>query len=360
MHHQPSPQQLLLLQASLFSGDKALKAWEMWSQDIDFDTIDPASYKLLPLVSRNPALQMLKDPLFEKCKGIYQQVWVTNQLNWHKMRSFLCQMPGVNKIVLLKGIAMILHYYNDFGVRILGDIDIFLERAEAISLTPFLRKEGWKAAPFSRFDITNRDHLNRWHALNFTHASGLHLDLHWSFIEENIHLLDEAVLNEAVPFFPPLYVPSATDLFIQICVHGMKPSKVPLIRWIPDAVILLRQGDIHWERFIELAEKSHLSKLLSLALSYLAKEFEVPIPVTALEKLSRISPLRLESLEYWCHGKNYSPFAAWCRYFLNHQYFTLWDQLIHIPHYVQVTARLKSPWHVPLFVLYWPLKRIIT
>lgn len=363
MLYKPTLMQTLLLQAALFSDDRGLKAWEKWSRQVDFDKIDPASYKLLPLLSRNPCLQTLQDPLFEKCKGIYQQVWLTNQLTWNRIKSFLCEIPQIDKIILLKGIAMILHYYKDFGVRILGDIDILIAKSEAPLVYTHLAHEGWHSHALSSFDITNESHLSRWHAVNFSHPKGLHLDLHWSFIEENVTELNESVLKNSELFYKNLYVPNATHLLIQICVHGIKPSPEPLIRWIADAITLLRHAKIDWEHLLELAKQNHLRILLSLALTYLSQEWEAPIPFFFLDKLQSDTYQRpftcLESLEFWAHRKNHPHLAAFCRSALNQSRRTLWAQLIHIPHYIHTTARLKSWWSLPFFVFYYPLKQLI-
>ena len=63
----PNQEQTKLLQACLFSGSCAKKAWEDWAKQINFDKIDHASYKLLPLISRN--VDLPEDPLFEKQAG---------------------------------------------------------------------------------------------------------------------------------------------------------------------------------------------------------------------------------------------------------------------------------------------------
>lgn len=354
-----TPEQQLLLQAALFSGPKALKAWETWMSQVDFDKIDPASYQLLPLVSRNPALVDSEEGILQKCKGIYRQVWVTNHLNWTMISPTLQQLAKENKVILLKGIAMILHHYKDFGVRVLGDFDIFIERSQLSIAVAFLRAQGWKPKMAPRFDLTNPEHLNRWHALHFTNAQGINLDLHWSFIQENVPLLDQAVFTHAQPLLSGLLCPSATDLLLQVCVHGMKQSPVPLIRWVADAVTLLKHSAIDWDRLLLLARQAHVCQPLSLALRYLVEEFNAPIPPDFLEQLKCAPTHRLDHLEYWCHARTYPNLAAWCRSCLNKKHLTIAQQILHLPKYLQSTARLKSLWQVPFFTLFWAIKRLL-
>jgi len=98
---------------------------------------------------------------------------------------------GIGKVVLLKGMAMTLHYYRDFGVRVMGDIDVLIAKEQLPIVLPLLQSAGWQQFG-TRFDLTNPDHLRRWHALSFTHPKGMNLDLHWSFIQENSPELDRA------------------------------------------------------------------------------------------------------------------------------------------------------------------------
>ena len=87
----------------------------------------------------------------------------------------------------------------------------------------FFRSHQWEPN-VTRFDLKNERHLRRWHALNFTHSSGVNLDLHWSLIQENCPVMDELVLRDAKQLNPEsrtLYLPNPTDLFFQTCVHGV-------------------------------------------------------------------------------------------------------------------------------------------
>ena len=358
----PNEEQTLLLHAALLSGRPAEDAWQSWKARIDFDKIDYASYKLLPLVARNSDLESLQDPIFEKCKGIYRRNWVSNQLNWGKLLPILDQLTkaGVNKIVLLKGMAMILSFYRDFGMRVIGDVDILIEREQLPIAAPFLRESGWEQT-YTRIDEKNQEHLKKWHALNFTHPNGLLLDLHWSFIQENSPAMDLAVLRDATPLKNlGLYVPSPTDLLLQTCIHGVKYSPVPLIRWVADAMSILKTSEqpIQWDRFIELANYAHICRPLYFALQYLVQHFDAPIPQDALLKLQAHPSTRLERLEYQFSARGLPHVAAWYRYCLNRGLLTIRAQILHLHKYLQLTARLKSPWYIPPYVIYWIFRRI--
>ncbi len=355
----PTEEQKWLLKACLLTGRPAQEAWENWTQRTDFEKIDPASYRLLPLVARNPALDSLQDPIFMKCRGVYRQTWVANRLLWKKTLPVLAELQkmGVEKIVLLKGIAMILHYYRDFGMRVIGDIDVLVDRAQISLVDSFLQRSGWHPM-VSRMDLNNREHLDRWHALSFVKGAGFELDLHWSLIQENAPKIDAAALRDALPSDSHLYVLNPTDLLLQTCIHGVKYSPIPLIRWIADAVTILKQKAIDWERLIEMGKTAHICLPLSLTLQYLSEQFDAPIPQGAIQKLKETAPLRLQKLEYQLHVRGYTESAAWCRYCLNRKFFNLWSQVAHLCKFLQITARLKSQILIPFFGIYWVFKRL--
>ena len=356
-------EQKLLLHAALFSGSDALKAWEKWTALINFDKIDPASFKLLPLIARNLAFAQIKTPLFAKCQGIYRQAWVANQIQWTKIVPTLAHFlhAGIDKIIILKGMAMTHQYYRDFGMRIAGDIDLMIEKVHLPQVNDHLASLGWKAGP-ARTSILNPEHLERWHSLNFLDSSKTVLDLHWSFIQENSKALDEAVLKEARPFSIQgitLYVPSPTDLLLQTCIHGVKPSPIPLIRWVADAVTILKQEEISWDRLITLSRAAHISPQIATALNYLVTHFNAPIPQTAISQLENTPTTPLQHREAKAASRGDQYLAAWYRYSINQNHKTTLIQLLHLPKYLQVTGRLKSLWHIPFYGIYWIFKQLL-
>lgn len=355
----PNRDQILLLKAAIFSDFRAREAWNLWTQKVDFDKADHASHSLLPLVFRNPAFANSQHPLFPKCQGIYRQTWVANQLLWKKILPILTQLleAGVDKIILLKGMAMIHYYYRDFGMRVIGDIDILIPKEQLHLIDLILQDSKWKQN-VPRFNLKNREHLNRWHSLNLIHSKGMNLDLHWSFIQENSSLLDQSVIQNCIPI-GHFYIPSPTHLLLQTCVHGVKYSPIPLIRWISDAMTIFKRSSqqINWEQLIDLAKGAKVSLPLSSALQFLIQTFEAPIPESVIQNLKQIPCSRLEHLEYHCHTRGYRDTAYWFRYCLNQGYTSLKNQILHLHKYLQISARLSSVWLIPFFGVYWIFKK---
>lgn len=360
----PTALQELLLKACLFSGSLAQDAWTKWTSSVHLQEIDSASYKLLPLVACNRDLTHIQEPIFKHCKALHRKTWITNRIHFEKTVPFLLELQRhVDKIVLLKGIAMIIQYYRDFGARVIGDLDLLIPRASAPIAASILHASQW-VCQVSRLNIGASEQLDRWHALNFVHQGGMNLDLHWSLSLESSPFLDEAVLQASVPH--PIhqhtfYLPAPSDLLLQTCVHGIKPCQEPLIRWVADAMTLLKHAEkeIDWDRFLYLARASHLCISLFAALEYLHKSFSAPIPIGVLNQLKETKTTSLEMREYQANSKGHKRLAGWYRFCLRYGYQTRKNQLLHLFQYLQCSALLKSFWHLPFYSLSWIFKRSI-
>ncbi len=240
----------------------------------------------------------------------------------------------------------------------MGDIDILVEKKHLPAADAFLRASKW-VSNGAFFDSKNLPH-----ALNFTHSSSMHLDLHGSFIEENSSVVDSLVWKDAEKFIfegISFHIPTSTDLLFQTCIHGVKHSPIPLIRWVADAMTLLNLAvhRIDWDRFLELARPAYVSFRLSLALQYLVEQFDAPIESAIIQKLKMGPTVRLEFLEYRFHARQNFIFAGWFRYCLQQRLLTRRRRLCHFHKYIQLRARLNHVWQIPFFAVYWVVKKVV-
>jgi len=89
-----------------FQGERSVHAWHLWkeSTDVETNTLDFSSFRLLPHVYRNLRDQGLSDPLIEKLKGIYRLHWYKNQRLFHHMTPVLKSFHAAGiKTMILKG-----------------------------------------------------------------------------------------------------------------------------------------------------------------------------------------------------------------------------------------------------------------
>lgn len=329
------------LKTALFSVDK--------TDDIK---LDPAIEKLLPLLAKNGTRN---HPLNEKAKTLYRKTWTSNQLLWRHTRPLLeqLQQAGIHQILLLKGMAMILQYYCDFGVRVIGDIDILIPKKDLKTAIDLLSNKGW-VSNLPRLDLQNEDQLSRWHAANFTHPQGGCLDLHWSMFLESSPFFDKAVFEAAHLYDHALLIPCREDLLLQTCIHGIKHSPLALIRWIPDALTLLKKP-LDWDRVVYFAKQLQVTRSLYEALLHLTQDFEAPIPAPILKQLASQPQTRWEKKEYLAHQKGQDYLAGWYRYRLSHQRSSIPPLL----RYLQATAFITSFFKTLCLIPYWIWKHLI-
>jgi hypothetical protein len=90
-----------------------------------------------------------------------------------------------------------------------------------------------------------------------------------------------------------------SDQFLNVCVHGVAWNEVAPIRWIADAITVLRQStELDWERIVKQTERRRLVPRMRDALHYLASRMEAPIPEGVLRSLDSLPVTRAEMLEH--------------------------------------------------------------
>jgi hypothetical protein len=93
--------------------------------------------------------------------------------------------------------------------------------------------------------------------------------------------------------------PAPTALLLYAVLHGIWAQVTSPIRWIPDAVMVLRKdGDaIDWDWLLESASRHHLLARLGAAMTFLQREFAITLPASVAARLARAPPTLIERLE---------------------------------------------------------------
>jgi hypothetical protein len=299
----PSSDQELLLTAALQSGDLALQAWQKWSERLDLDQLDYGSRRLLPLLYHNLKAEGIDHPLMNQFKKMYIDTWAQNQIVFAKITPLLKSFREAGiETLLLKGAAMNLRYYRDYGLRPMSDFDVLVPNQRAFEAIGLVRQMGWKP----QLKSPNRSlaaYLSVNHALHCLNPAQFDLDLHW-------HVLDECLGSDADLDFwegadpgelngvQTLCLNSADHLF-HTCIHGARWNQMPPIRWVADAMTILKYPvEIDWKRMIGQAEKSHLSLSLRTTLKYLIDRYNAPVPSDFMKNLTSLPVTEWEFKEY--------------------------------------------------------------
>ena len=355
----PGPMQILLLKAALGQGSEAAAAWERWERENGLDRPDEGSYRLLPLVYRNLSRQGLSGPQWNILRGIHRNAWSQNQLLFHQVRPLLDELrTGAVPVLLLKGAALALGVYPDAGCRPMRDIDILVPASHALALFDKLEAAGWRALcwrPRSR----GEGYLRFRHAIDFEARGGGRVDLHWHALNLCCHgAADEQFWRYAEPlefFGLPLQTCHATEHLLQTCVHGIVWSPVPPVRWVADAVLLLRGcSGIDWERLVGTAQRWDLAPYVHRALAVLRREFDAPVPAEVVNRLERARVSAAVEGEFAREAAPFKPRTAWQDLLSFYARWrrslggasALWNAGGFVRH-LQYAFELESPWALP-------------
>jgi hypothetical protein len=100
---------------------------------------------------------------------------------------------------------------------------------------------------------------------------------------------------------PPLLIPcalSAAGQLLHVCVHGEKWVHVPGIRWVADAVVVMRSAAVDWGCLVEEATRRRFVRRLGRQLTYLRDAVDAPVPADVLTALAAAPVSALERLEH--------------------------------------------------------------
>jgi hypothetical protein len=297
----PTEEQELLLKAALLKDTRGLEAFTAWRGQTDFDHPDPGSLRLFPMLYRNLVSLGLNDPVVNILKGFYRRALYKNHLLMHSLLQVLSAFNRAKiDTMLLKGAAVTVTSYRDYGLRPMNDFDILVRPQSLQSAVHLLAEEGWAAS-----DPTLRDRMftRIRHACEFEHPSGQVFDLHqYIFQECCFDGVDEPFWQKALIVDVnglPARVLDNADQFLHTAVHGTLWNDVPPIRWAADAVMLLRQDNrpFSWNRLLEQAGRLSFTLALRDTLSYLKERLNQPIPAEVLSALAAKRSGILECLE---------------------------------------------------------------
>lgn len=363
--YKPTHQQGLLLRAALLQGEDALAAWEEWKAGVDIQRLDVGSYRLLPLLYRNLSLHGVNDPLMATFKGVYRNTWCKNQLLFNKVSSVLRAFHEAGiQTMLLKGAALTINYYRDYGLRPMSDFDILVPTTQASAAIKVLKKLGWESA----FEQPDK-YLNLLHGTSFKHRAGNEsIDLHWHVLHQCLQEKDdEDFWKDAISVKIDdlsTHVLNTTDQLFHVCVHGWRGDIFPTIRWVADAMTVINSTPdaIDWHRLVSQAEKRQLVLRLKDTLPILRDLLDAPVPLSIIQDIEKLPIAAIERLEYknspgrMRRGFGSLPmiYTSYVRRSMNDGSFSL----LGLARYLQDCLGLEHLWQLPFDVIKRGIRRI--
>lgn len=323
----PTESQEILLRAALLPAPEGVAAWQAWKEQNDLvgSHHDIGSFRLLPLVYKNLVAAGVDDPLLPRLKGIYRFSWCANQRLFHDAAGAVQQLQDAGiRTLVLKGAALSALHYQNRGLRPMSDVDVLVPVSQVTQAIERLRRFGWRTSHLVEEDFSYR------HAAQLVNEDGRELDLHWHAFYECLQAdADDDLWRRAVPLTLQDVRTLALDpgdALLHTVVHGMRWDEVPTIRWIPDAMAILKSaGDrVDWSRVLEQAGRRRLLLRFGRGLGYLHERFDAAVPDEVLTRLRAHRPAYMERMEYRYLGLGIEERA---RVVLGHYPFHLVDYL---------------------------------
>lgn len=298
----PTPRQELLLRAALAQNEDAVRAWREWRDQTDAEPPDGGSVRMMPLVYLNLTALGVRDPQLEPFRAIYRETWARNHLQMRRnLRAVAALRDAGIPTMLLKASALIPLYYRDPGARPTSDMDVMVPIARDLEALQTLERAGWKPVKRSLGEMSE-PYRARHYAHTLRHQDGLYLDLHRHlFYFETQLRADESFWSGSIPLTVEGIETRAlnpADQLLHACAHGTPWNEVPPIRWIADAVVLMRSTEIDWGRVVRQAQEHALILTMRNTLGYLRESFGGAIPAETLCALEKLDVTRAERVLY--------------------------------------------------------------
>lgn len=314
----PNAEQELVLKAALGDGAAAVDAWEAWRRTVDIAQVDTGSFRLLPLLYRNLIAQGLDPRELGKLNGIYRQSWCRHHVGLRTLAEVLRALQGAGiETIVLKGAALAVLHYRDAGVRPMKDLDVLVPPTRSAAAADAVQPHGWRPLAMVDPDAIAERH--------YSAPGGKELDVHHYLLPyDRCPGVDDDLWATAVPLGIEGVASRAlapADQLFHVLAHGIAWNQVPQVRWVADAVTVIRAAGtrLDWNRVLEQTTRRAYVPAVRSGLDYLRRTFDVDIPAVLVRELDARPVSRAHRLEHWARqrGPNtplgWAP-LIWCGY----------------------------------------------
>jgi Uncharacterised nucleotidyltransferase len=296
----PDASQLMLLRAAVGPLDRAQASFAEWNAQTNWaGDLDPASYRLLPLVYARMRRIGASHPEMSRLRGIYRYSWCEAQTRIQAAEYAIeaLNAAGID-VMASKGLALIAAHYETPALRPMSDIDLYVPRRRLADAIAALGQVGWHIAD-PRADRGLRDMSILHASVTMWHDKWGELDLHWKLMA---NVLARPVMTRfwarsqtGLVGRSQVRIPAPDDLLLHVIAHGVISNALSPIRWIPDAAWIVEGHGpaIDWADLLGFARRHGLAWRLVRGLHYLRDLAKVEIP----EFVLRYQPSLVERAE---------------------------------------------------------------
>ena len=255
----PTREESLALQASLLDGDRAIDAWRELSSTTGPE--DAGIVWIAPLLMANLRRLVPDDPWVRGNPHFLTLAQLNGRAVTKSAEEILrCLAEAAVPTMALKGLALGASVYDSPGLRTVSDLDILVPGKDLFRAMEALTRHGLRSGSGEPKCVADL-RANHAHVFYPPKRHELSIDLHW-------HVLASARGDEEDTSFwsaaRPLMVGSQKtlglspeDQLLHVLVHGVRWTRMPHVRWVADAALLLRKAreDFKTEEFLDAARR---------------------------------------------------------------------------------------------------------
>lgn len=278
-------QQEILLKACLAPDSDFPRLLTEWEEAVELDDIDYGSLRLVPYLYRKLERNRLTARDHGRLRGIYARFWALHHTRATPALDAVASLPMT--YLVLKGTALqTMVYGNDPATRPSDDVDVLVHPSHREAALRYLLRNGFQ----EQFERPLEMWLKLRKCVGLT-RNGVDLDLQWNiFYWSKDDKLTDRMFERAVEIDyrgRPLLALSPTDALLHAVTHGYGINEVPPIRWVLDAALLIRSGEVDWNLFVAESKASGWARSVATQLEILVEVFQVQIPGVILNQLRR-------------------------------------------------------------------------
>ena len=307
----PIKDHTLLIRAAIDPSPEAFNCWKRWLEmvDIETETLDIFSFRLLPLIYDNLAELNVEHTFIPKLKGIYRRSWLENQLSLQKIIPLIKQLSekGI-KLLLLDDLNSIYRLYNGKGVRQIYTLDLLVHPDDVNQVLDFLKEQNiWPKVHFGERFLLVETPLEIWSPFDFP------LTISWratpylkskQSATEIWDLAGKADLGDCQVFTLDI-----ETHFLRMCMRSINSRPDAAFFSMIDVAWMLTklEKEIDWQRVIDLAVRNHQILPMKRCLQTILEFQETSKVIELFTELSNCSVSWIDRLEdRWING--YHPF----------------------------------------------------
>lgn len=302
----PTGRVALLVRAALCPPAEAARAWQDWKAARNFDDITWDEMRLLVPVAARLAELDPTSPLRPRIDGLAKQIWTRTQIG---LRESCQAFEGFNEagvpFIVFKGGAQ---YAEGLAVsprRVMGDIDVLIQKHDVAPALAALEASGWLAVGGESYAFLRQVLPARLRG-NFRKGKHGEIDLHVSpfHFARSTPALEEALWTRARPAslaLQPVLVPDPTDAMLLSLAHGAEGGGGD---WAIDAATRMARQQIDWDRLVNTAEQRGLVPCSRDGIAYLTQGVGLAVPDHVPARLAQARVSAAERLKHWSNTRH--------------------------------------------------------